>query len=369
MHPAAPEDICAFPQTLPGIDMPAALARLSGNRDALLRFLHLFSRTWSGVMDQLRLATTQNNFRGMHRTVHSLRGVAATLSMPEVTAAAAELERALYREDSDSCATAMEALEKALAPVFAGLAQLPPEPAPPKKSLAATYPLPRILAVDDVLENLELLRYYLADSPVDLVRAISGEDALLRFAEGRFDCVLLDLQMPGMSGFATLRELRANETARKMVLTPVIAISAADSADDFRKALEAGCAAYLPRPVEKAELLAAIFSHGLLEPSVSQPDRAGDAAQKELFPKVLARLEACADELESAVSQGHFNQAGKLGHTIKGLGMTFALAEAERLGSEIEEASTNRDADRIEELAGRVRELAEGESFRGPPMR
>jgi CheY-like chemotaxis protein len=362
MHPPVPEDIYELPRSLPGIDLLAALARLSGNRDALLRFLHLFSRTWTGVIDHLRLLLAQNNFRDAHRAAHSLRGAASTLAMQEVAVAATILERALHQEAAEQIPAALEALAHVLAPVLFGLAQLPPEPpVAPEESHADPFPLLRILAVDDVPENLELLRYYLADSPVDLVEVTSGEEALLRFAEGRFDCVLLDLQMPGMSGIATLRELRAIETARKMALTPVFAISAADSADDFRKALEAGCAAYLPRPVGKAELLAAVFSRCLLEPSVSQPDRAGDAAQKELFPRVLARLEACAVELETAVKQGHFDKAGVLGHTIKGLGMTFDLAEAERLGSEIEGASTNRDSDRIEELAGLVRELAEGE--------
>jgi CheY-like chemotaxis protein len=369
MLPAVPNEISKLSRTLPGIDLPTALARLSGNQDALLRFLHLFNRTWTGVMDQLRLAMIENNFRRMHLTVHSLRGAAATLSMLEVTAAARELERALYREEAVNFPTAMKALEKALAPVFSGLALLPPEPAPAprKKSFAATCPLPRILLVDDVPENLELLRYYLEDSPVDLVKAGSGEEALLRFSEGRFDSVLLDMQMPGMSGYATLRELRAIETARKMALTPVIAISAADSADDSRKALDAGCAAYLPRPVEKSDLLAAIFGHDPSEASFLQQERPDEAAQKELFPRVLARLEVCAVELEAAGRKGQFDQAGIIGHSIRGLGMTFALAEAELLGSEIEGASRSRDSGRIAELAGRVRELAERESLRGPP--
>jgi CheY-like chemotaxis protein len=371
MFPAVPEDNSKLPGTLPGIDLPTALARLSGDRDALLRFLHLFSRTWTGVMDQLHLAMLQNNSRGMHLIVHSLRGAAATLSMLELTAAAGELERALYREETERFPAAMKALEIALAPVFSGLAQLPPEPAPAlqKKFLAATCQLPRILLVDDVPENLELLRYYLADSPVDLVKAGSGEEALLRFTEGRFNCVLLDMQMPGMSGYATLRELRAIESALNMALTPVIAISAADSADDFRKALEAGCAAYLPRPVEKADLLAAIFGHDPSKTPFLKQERADDAMLKELFPRVLARLMVCAVELEAAGRKGQFDQAGILGHTIMGLGMTFCLAAAEQLGSEIEGASRDKDPGRIAELAGRVRELAERESLGGPSMR
>jgi diguanylate cyclase (GGDEF)-like protein len=249
-------------------------------------------------------------------------------------------------------------------------AKLPASPVPvlQKQNSAQMLTQLRILAVDDVPENLELVRFYLADSPVTLVEASSGEDALLRFAVGRFDCVLLDIHMPGMSGYETLHEIRAFESARRMPRTPVICISTGTHADDFRKALEAGFDAYLPRPVKRSELQTAIFTYSLSgavwsspeQPKLQQRVRAAELSFREMIPRALERLKVCAGELEEAGRRGRFAEAGLLGHTIKGLGMTFGLTEAELLGEEIEGAVRVEDAGRIKKLAGSVRELTAG---------
>jgi two-component system sensor histidine kinase/response regulator len=114
-----------FRETLPGVDMASALARLSGDRAFLFELLHQFSHIWSGGLERLRDALAQGDAELAHRLAHTLRGSALTLSMPAVAAAAGDVEKAIEAADQARTMAGLEALEKALTPVLAGLAALP----------------------------------------------------------------------------------------------------------------------------------------------------------------------------------------------------------------------------------------------------
>jgi|GEM_PF-1937569 len=240
---------------------------------------------------------------------------------------------------------------------------------------AIALPPLRVLAVDDIPENLELHRYYLEGQPVLLVEVSSGMEALERFRETSFDCVLLDMQMPGLSGAETVRAMRAVETGVGRARTPVIAISAGAFAADSDGAMAAGCDAYLARPLRKEELLIAIRDHLVVPreeavaldrdlrpcatltpngPAIANPS---DPALFPLIPRVMARIGSCADELEVAGREGRFQDASRSGHTIKGLGEQFGLPDAVRTGREIEAAAAVEDSVRLAALSKRVREL------------
>jgi hypothetical protein len=122
-------------------------------------------------------------------------------------------------------------------------------------------------------------------------------------------------------------------------------------------------------PAERNRLQTDIFSRclsGARWSAAGQPKlpkkqrRTADPLVYELIPRALERLAGCAGELAKAGRRRCFVEAGRLGHTIKGLGMTFGLIEAELLGREIEGAVQIEDAGRIEKLAGKVRELTTG---------
>ena len=237
---------------------------------------------------------------------------------------------------------------------------LPLEPvaaieAPPKTPVTAPLSPLRILAVDDIPENLELLRHYLGESQVVLTEACSGAEGLRLTRTGTFDCVLLDIQMPEMSGYKVVAALRANETECGRVRTPVIGISAGAFITALNLALKAGCDTYLTRPFSRNELLAAI---GRIVGHMEYP--LPEARNlKLMLAKVLVRLAICADDLEVAVLQRYFGEARRLGHTIKGLGMTFDLTVVERLGKEIEAAVGVKNVAAIAELARQLREEAD----------
>ncbi|MGZ5662805.1 MAG: response regulator, partial [Usitatibacter sp.] len=84
------------------------------------------------------------------------------------------------------------------------------------------------------------------------VAACSGEEGLLEARAHSPDAALLDIQLPGISGFDVLAELRSKAAS---ALMPILAVTASVMDQDRRKILAAGFDAYVPKPVNIRELL------------------------------------------------------------------------------------------------------------------
>ena len=123
---------------------------------------------------------------------------------------------------------------------------------------AQTLHLPalRVLAVDDVDDNLELVRWVLERDGHQVTLAHSGIQALQLCEYERFDVVLMDLQMPQLDGFDTVRRLRAWEQAQQRVRMPVIALSASVLEQDRQLALDAGMDGFAHKPLDPPHLKA-----------------------------------------------------------------------------------------------------------------
>lgn len=116
---------------------------------------------------------------------------------------------------------------------------------------------PVLLVVDDQLENIELLKAHLVPRGYEVVKATGGEEALEILSNNQVDLVLLDVVMPGMSGFEVLAKIRADEKIRRI---PVVMITAHKENENRLKALEAGCDDFISKPFDKQELLARVKS-------------------------------------------------------------------------------------------------------------
>jgi adenylate cyclase len=118
-------------------------------------------------------------------------------------------------------------------------------------------PAPRILVVDDQPANVKLLKQLLTASGYDVTTALSGAEGLARLAEEPPDLVLLDVVMPGMSGYEACRAIRARpETA----LLPVVLVTALDPGEQRLKGIESGADDFLSKPINQPELLARVRS-------------------------------------------------------------------------------------------------------------
>jgi adenylate cyclase len=116
---------------------------------------------------------------------------------------------------------------------------------------------PRILAVDDVPTNLEILKVRLEAHGYEVVTAADGEEALARARELAPDLVLLDIMMPKLDGISVLKQLK-QEAGERFV--PVILVTAKADTRDIVAGLEAGGEDYITKPFEQAALLARVRS-------------------------------------------------------------------------------------------------------------
>jgi adenylate cyclase len=114
-----------------------------------------------------------------------------------------------------------------------------------------------ILVVDDVAKNVKLLADVLAARGYRVSTAASGEEALASIAAEPPDLVLLDVMMPGLSGYDVCRMIRV-DAAHAML--PVVLVTALDPAQERVKGLEAGADDFLSKPVSQAELIARVRS-------------------------------------------------------------------------------------------------------------
>ena len=113
----------------------------------------------------------------------------------------------------------------------------------------------RILVVDDIEANRDLLSRRLARDGHSVVAAAGGLEALQLLAGKDFDLVLLDLMMPDMNGFEVLARLKADDRLHDI---PVIMISALDEIDSVVRCIEAGAEDYLAKPFDPVLLRARI---------------------------------------------------------------------------------------------------------------
>jgi adenylate cyclase len=115
----------------------------------------------------------------------------------------------------------------------------------------------KILVVDDTPMNVKLLVDLLGFHNYEMVTAASGFEALNQVTKEHPDLILLDVVMPGMSGYEVCRKVRENpETA----ILPVVMVTALDPAQERINGIEAGADDFLSKPINKAELLARVRS-------------------------------------------------------------------------------------------------------------
>ena len=110
----------------------------------------------------------------------------------------------------------------------------------------------RILIVEDNELNMKLLNDVLEAHGYDVVKAARGAEALELARQARPDLILMDLQLPDISGLDATRRLKGDPETNSI---PVIAVTAFAMAGDESRARDAGCDGYLPKPIVLREFL------------------------------------------------------------------------------------------------------------------
>ena len=114
---------------------------------------------------------------------------------------------------------------------------------------------PRILAVDDTPENLEILCMRLEANGYEVVTAADGEEGLAAARALTPDLILMDIQLPVMDGYEAARRIKADPALRHI---PIIAVTSYALSGDEAKTRAAGCDGYVAKPFSPRQLLAKV---------------------------------------------------------------------------------------------------------------
>ncbi|MGQ3683877.1 MAG: response regulator [Candidatus Loosdrechtia sp.] len=108
-----------------------------------------------------------------------------------------------------------------------------------------------VLVIEDNEKNRKLMRVILKAKGFHVIEATTGEEALGILKDQKPDIILMDIQLPGIDGLTLSRQIKANALTKDI---PIVAVTAYAMKGDEQKVLEAGCDAYISKPINTQEL-------------------------------------------------------------------------------------------------------------------
>jgi len=214
----------------------------------------------------------------------------------------------------------------------------------------------RVLVVDDNVINQQVAREVLLGAGVHVELAGSGAEAMQMVDQGRYDAVLMDIQMPGMDGYEATASIRARPEHAQL---PLIAMTAHAVAGFRESSLGMGMTDYVTKPIEPERLftvLAAQIRRGAEHAPapapmvVSAPAMAGvDSAaalsrlggNRKLLAVLLDRFardfEATPEQLRAALAHGAYEQAALLVHKVRGAAGNLSMPALHHSAGELEQ--------------------------------
>lgn len=116
----------------------------------------------------------------------------------------------------------------------------------------------KVLYIEDNTQNFYLVNFILSAAGYEVLWAKDGPEGVEKAALGWADLILLDIQLPGMDGYAVAEALRGRAALAR---TPIVALTSYAMAGDREKALAAGCTGYIEKPIDPAAFAAQVEQH------------------------------------------------------------------------------------------------------------
>jgi PAS domain S-box-containing protein len=200
----------------------------------------------------------------------------------------------------------------------------------------------RVLIVEDCEDNLFLVKAYLNDPRFDLDVAGNGNVAVAKVIAGAYDIVLMDVQMPVMDGYTATRAIRQWEKEKRLPAVPILALTADALKEDAEKSRNAGCTAFLSKPISQTTLLDAIFRYTGEHVRVRPPE-----GIRAFVPQYLENVRRNMGDILAGVERSDYEIARKLGHQMKGSGTSYGFPEVTSAGAAVEIAAKAGDGHEI----------------------
>jgi CheY-like chemotaxis protein len=214
---------------------------------------------------------------------------------------------------------------------------------------AAQFSL-RLLVADDSEDNVFLIQSYLRQSGCSIDVAENGEIAVQRFRSGQYDLVLMDLQMPVMDGYVATQEIRKWEREHQAAPVPVLALSAYARQSEIDKSRDAGCSAYLIKPIRRKTLLEEMEKYGPVARTRLDREKPPERIRANLDDRLRAIVPGYLEgrrrdilALLTALDNGDYEQIRTIGHKMRGSGAGYGFPEITAIGERLEFAAESRN--------------------------
>jgi two-component system, sensor histidine kinase and response regulator len=155
---------------------------------------------------------------------------------------------------------------------------------------------PVILIVDDNPQNLQVLGKQLIDRNYEIEFAINGAAALEWIEIKKFDLILLDINMPGMSGFDVCKSIRVKTDLNNV---PIIFLSADTDRESILKGFELGAQDYITKPFDSRELIVRVRTHLALKESLEKLEKLNRSLEEKVAERT-GQLRDANEKLEAS---------------------------------------------------------------------
>ena len=234
----------------------------------------------------------------------------------------------------------------------------------------------RILAADDVAQNLELLVLNLERFGHRLVTVTDGSEAVEVFTRETFDLVLMDVQMPGMDGLEASRRIREWEKTQQRPPIPIIALTASVLDRDRQEALDAGMNGFASKPLEMPALLAEMAgvlggargsvaaasqtgrANGLFDWTAGSRLWGGPLQMAAAIARFLA-TQSASETLRTALLEQDLEALVAEAHRLRGVAANMGLVQLSHTAFALEQAAHAGTLERCDELIGQWAEAFE----------
>ncbi len=231
----------------------------------------------------------------------------------------------------------------------------------------------RILLAEDHVINQKVVLRILNKYGYKVDIAENGKEALKLFIKNNYNLILMDVQMPGMDGYQTTREIRKIKSESGSY-TPVLALTAYSSEEDRKRCMEAGMDNYISKPIQPKEFMMLIEKLLSEHSNMKFPLKKIDPDNKVFNASVLIkRLDndiklieelllifyndtpAYTQKLEQALIMKDYKQATQIAHTIKGSAVNIEAIAIKNAAENIENQISIKEIESAKELVNELK--------------